>query len=66
MMHKDHLTQIGRPLVPKQYHYSPEFGLKTDENDEENGDGEGNEEDEDDQIKIVDWETEWWQKVGAK
>ena len=42
------------------------IGLRTDENNEENGDGERIAEDENDQIKIVDWETEWWQKIGAK
>ena len=40
--------------------------MRTDENDEENRDGDGITEDEDDQFKIVDWETEWWQKIGAK
>jgi hypothetical protein len=66
MMYKDHLTRIGRPLIHKKYHYSVEFGLRTDENDEENRNGDGIAEDEDDQIKIVDRETEWWQKIGAK
>ena len=52
-MYKDHLTWIGIPLIYKQYHYSLEFGLRSDENDE-NGNGKGITEDEDDQIKIVD------------